>query len=168
MFKKSVNLLDGGSYDLITEQRNVRDFLLKNNLGTDPQFIDQLTAGDIIEVYAVPENTQIYQNTEFLKICSYTPEQMSTIPFPKLFWRSEETHLALMRRAAHVAHHETHCVPWGLPPHELVESLHPRKRTFEMHMGNISPCFDIKSNAPRAWASTLKVKLIFEWEENLA
>jgi hypothetical protein len=52
--------------------------------------------------------------------------------------------------------------------HDLVESLHPRKRTFEMNMGNISPCFDVQTKSPRAWASTLKVSLIFEWQENLA
>lgn len=159
---------ENADYDLITERKMVLEFLQQNGLTTDPSFIDQIKAGDIIEVYAVPENVQIYQNKEFLKLCSYTPEQMSTIPFPKLFWRSEEANVALLRRAAHVMANETKCVSWEVEPHDLVESLHPRKRTFEMNMGIISPCFDIQTKSPRAWASTLKVSLIFEWQENLA
>lgn len=163
-----MKLLEVSGYDVMTERKNVLEFLQRNGLSTDPKFIDQITAGDIIEVYAVPENVQIYQNQEFLKLCSYTPEQMSTIPFPKLFWRSDEANIALLRRAAEVMLQEAKCVPWGVANHDLVESLHPRKRTFEMSMGHISPCFDIKTGSPRAWASTLKVNLIFEWQENLA
>jgi hypothetical protein len=45
--------------------------------------------------------------------------------------------------------------------------LHPKKRTFEMQMGMIAPCFDRKTHARRAWASTLKVSFVFEWGENL-
>jgi len=168
MQKQNMKILDNAGYDVEMERKNLIEFLKKSGLATDPQFIDQITAGDIIEVYAVPENVQIYQNKEFLKLCSYTPEQMSTIPFPKLFWRADEANVELMRRAAHVMLNESKCVPWGVANHDLVESLHPRKRTFDMSMGNISPCFDIETKSPRAWASTLKVNLIFEWQENLA
>ncbi len=168
MFKHQVEVLNNSGYDLITERQQLQEFLKKHGLETDPKFFDLISAGDIIEVYSVPDNLQMYQNQEFFKICSYTPEQMSTIPFPKLFWRSDETHVELMRRAAHVMKNEKNCVPWGLDSHELVESLHPRKRTFEMSMGQISPCFDVHSKSPKAWASTLKVTLVFEWQENLA
>jgi len=168
MRKQNLQVQEANSYDVITERKAVLEFLQKSGLSTDPQFIDQITAGDIIEVYAVPENVQIYQNQEFLKLCSYTPEQMSTIPFPKLFWRADEANVELMRRASQVMMNETKCVPWDVATHDLVESLHPRKRTFEMSMGLISPCFDVKTKSPRAWASTLKVNLIFEWQENLA
>jgi hypothetical protein len=168
MFKHQVQILTGAAYNVTQERTQLQEFLQQNNLETDPRFIESISAGDIIEVYSVPENLQIYQNQEFLKICSYTPEQMSTIPFPKLFWRADETHVELMRRASHVMKNEKGCVPWDLDSHELVESLHPRKRTFEMSMGQISPCFDLHSKLPKAWASTLKVTLVFEWQENLA
>ena len=168
MRKQNIQHHGQSDYDLVQERQDLIQFLQKNGLATDPKFIDLITAGDIIEVYAVPDNVQIYQNKEFLKLCSYTPEQMATIPFPKLFWRADETNVELLRRVSHVMMHETKCVPWDVQSHELVESLHPRKRTFEMSMGQIAPCFDIQTNSPRAWASTLKVSLIFEWDENLA
>jgi hypothetical protein len=168
MQKQNVQRQDSADYDVITERKTVLEFLQQRGLTTDPLFFDQITTGDIIEVYAAPANVQIYQNQEFLKLCSYTPEQMSTTPFPMLFWRSEEANVALLRRVAQVMLNETKCVPWDVATHDLVESLHPRKRTFEMNMGYISPCFDIKTKSPRAWASTLKVSLIFEWQENLA
>lgn len=168
MYKQNVKIASPESYDIENERKSLVEFLEENNLATDSEFIQKITAGDIIEVYAIPDNIQIYQNQEFAKICSYTAEQMSTIPFPKLFWRAPTDHTDLMRRASHVMLNEKKCVPWGLASHDLVESLHPRKRTFEMSMGFISPCFDKKTLAPRAWASTLKVNLIFEWQENLA
>ncbi len=168
LIKQSLKFPAAPNYNVEAERQALRDFLKSRGLETDPQFFNLISEGDIIEVYSVPDNLQMYQNSEFLKICSYTPEQMSTIPFPILFWRADETHVALMHRAAHVIKNEKNCVSWGLPPHELVESLHPRKRTFEMQMGIISPCFEIGSHAPKAWASTLKVSLIFEWQENLA
>jgi hypothetical protein len=167
MIKQTAVPFQSEGYDLDFEKQNLNKFLKDNKLFLDTEFINKIAIGDIIEIYSVPNNVQIFQNNEFKKICSYTPEQMSTIPFPKLFWRSEEDHTSLMQRASQVMATETGCVDWNIKSHELVESLHPRKRTFEIKMGNIVPCFDIETRARKGWASTLTVTFIFEWKENL-
>ncbi len=165
--KQNVSIVRPEDYDLEAERAAVIKFMQENGLEVDAEFIRQITLGDIVEVYSVPENTQIYRNTEFIKHCSYTTEQMATIPFPKLFWRSEDDHVTLMHRASQVVSTEKKCVPWDVGNHQLVESLHPKKRTFEIQMGVIAPCFELKTQARRAWASTLKVSFIFEWGDDL-
>ena len=154
-------------YNLEEEKQLLREALTSFGVRTDERFFENIKTGDIIEIYNYPENTQLYCNREFSRFCSYTLEQMQTIAFTKLFWRSDEDHSALMKRVNYVFNHESGAVPWDLPNHELIESLHPRKRTAEMKMGWISPCFDLKTGERRHWVSTLQVALIFEWDEDL-
>jgi hypothetical protein len=154
-------------YHVEDEIRKLREAMVRLGLRVDETFYQNIKVGDIIEIYKFPENTQIHCNDEFIRLCSYTPEQMQSAPLPKMFWRDNEIHMALTKRAAYVTTSENGAVPWELPNHELIESLHPRKRTFEMKMGWIAPCYDIHTGERRAWASTLQVSLIFEWDEDL-
>ena len=165
MHKKSLERPSLAEYSVGEEQILFSEALAAKNFKVAPAFLNSFKVGDIIELYEMPENTQVYCNREFLKLCSYSREQMSTIPYPKLFWRDEDANIALMHRASYVFTHESGCVYWDIANHDLVESLHPRKRTFEMKMGVIAPVFSIKDNERRGWASTLQVSLIFEWPE---
>ena len=154
-------------YNLDQEIKNLKYFLDQKGYQIADDFIKQIALGDIIEVYSFPENMQIYSNSEFKKLCSYSEQQMQEIPFPQLFWRDQEVHLSLMKRAAQVCQLEKMTYPWDILNHELVESLHPKKRTFEMKMKNIAPCFLENKTQVSAWASTLQVEFIFEWESEL-
>lgn len=149
------------------ERRLIQEFLDASELVVPKSFLDGLKKEDIIEVYSYPDNRQLYSNSAFMRISSYTLEQMQTIPFQKLFWRSDEIQNKLLERAVRVVRNEQEAKPWGIEPHELVESLHPRRRTFEMHMGLISPVFDKKTGVCIAWATSLQVQLIYEWPEEV-
>lgn len=149
-------------YDLLLEKKNILEFLSSKKMSLPPAFLDCFKAGDIIEIYSFPEHQQIYANKEFQKLSSYTAEQMRTIPFQKLFWRESEIQQRLIERAIEVVRGGGVPQPWGLPPHDLVESLHPRRRTFEMHLGWLTPVYNSEGSAI-AWASTLTVEYIFEW-----
>lgn len=165
--KRTAQVVDMSNYRIDDELMNLTEFLERNSLWVPQNFIQNIKHGDIIEIYSFPEHKQIYANKEFSRLSSYTAEEMSTQPFHKLFWRDDGDQRQLVERAAHVASQEKLAVPWGLEPHELVEALHPQKRTFEMRMGWISPCFDAKTGERKAWASTLQVQFIYEWPEAL-
>lgn len=168
MKRKSVTVPKIGDYDLDEEKRKLRQAVLRLGLKIPEDFYAKIGVGNIIEIYSnAPENKQLYSNDEFKKYCSYNAEQMATIPFPKLFWRSDETHFSLMKRAEYVALKEDNVVSWGLDKHELVESLHPRKRTFEMELCHLAPCFSEDGKDRRGWVSTIRVSLIFEWPEDI-
>lgn len=168
MKRKSITVPSVDGYDLEGERRKLREAAKRLGITIPEEFYLKIEPGDIIEIYSnPPENKQLYRNDEFLKHSSYTPIQMETIPYPQLFWRGDEDQFQLMKRAEHVALKEDGVVSWGMEKHELVESLHPRKRTFEMDMGVISPCFGADANSRRGWVSTLRVSLIFEWPEDL-
>ena len=160
--------IDYESYDVTEERHQLLQFLKEKSWVVSNDYLEKLKSGDIIEIYGYPNHTQVYANKEFLKLSSYTPEQMSSVPFQKLFWRESEVQHELIRRAVEVVEGGK-ARPWGLPPHDLVESLHPKRRTFEMHMGWIAPVYNSDSVAV-GWASTLKVEYVFEWptdvEEN--
>lgn len=147
------------------EQRELIQFLTLSDLAVPKNFIEGLRRGDIIEMYSVPEMKQLYCNKEFLRYCSYSPEQMQSTPFQKLFWRSDEAQTLLLERAAQISKGVDQAESWNIPPHELVESLHPRRRTFEMHMGLVSPVINLITGDHCGFASTLRVELIYEWPE---
>lgn len=158
---------DYGNYDVNFEIESLKKFLQTNDISTDASFFEKIQKGDIIEVYSFPDNKQIYCNAEFTKLCSYTQEQMTTIPFPQLFWRDGDVHLSLMKRAADICKMNQGVYDWNITNHDLVESLHPRKRTFEMNMKYITPCFAENKKESIAWLSTLQVELIYEHSQNI-
>lgn len=163
--KTAPNYID---YDINLEIENLKKFLQTNGIMVDTTFYEKIQKGDIIEVYSFPESKQIYCNSEFTKLCSYNLEQMTTIPFPQLFWRDGDVHLSLMKRAADICKLNEGVYDWNITNHELVESLHPRKRTFEMNMKKIAPCFIANKKESVAWLSTLQVELIYEHKENVS
>jgi len=154
-------------YDIEEEARLLRLALAENNLEVDENFFKKIGRGDIVEIYSFPENKQLYCNREFRRLCSYTEQQLRENPFTKLYWRPDEAHHALIERATHVVGHELGAVEWGLPTHEMIESLHPRKRTWEMQMRWIAPCFNVKTHKKEAFVTAHLALCIFEWDEDL-
>lgn len=160
---------DYSHYNIEEEREQLQKAAAQLGLRVPDSFLNQIAEGDIIEIYSKPPtNNQLYANQEFRRLCSYTDEQMKTTPFPTLFWREPEFNETLFARAAEVVEGAGEAVPWNLPMHDLVESLHPRKRTFKMQMGWIAPCYKVDSPSEVAgWVSTLKVTFIFEWAEDV-
>lgn len=156
---------DNSSYDIDAEINGVKKFLEESGLQMDFNFFKHLAKGDIIEIYSFPESVQVFSNSEFRRLCSYTNEQMSTIPFPKLFWRDDEVHVSLMRRSAAVCDVEKKICSWDLGTHELVEALHPKKRTFNINLKWIAPCYSKDGSKAVAWISTCCVEFIYELPE---
>lgn len=155
---------DYTNYSLEEERQTLQNFLRKNNIWIPEGFCLNLRQGDVIDIYTCPpEMQQIFGNGEFKRLCSYSEEQMKQLPFTKLFWRSDEIQLKVIRKATEVALFGNEAVPWNIEKHELIESLHPQKRTFEVDLGHVCPCFNVQTNQRVAFASSLRVDFIFEW-----
>lgn len=167
--KTIVPLPDNSGIDdgdaIVSDRKNLEAFLVSKKLWVPKSFLEGIRAHDIIEVYAFPDFKQVYANNEFSRLSSYTEEQMRTIPLQQLFWRDDEDQMKMMERAGAIAKGGVETEGWNVPKHELIESLHPRKRTFEMSMGLLAPCFSIATGERMAFASTLRVDLIYEWPE---
>ncbi|MBC7464451.1 MAG: hypothetical protein H7256_00535 [Bdellovibrio sp.] len=156
---------DYSHYDIDLEAKTLNGYLKKSQLTVDPELFKNVEKGDIIELYSFPENVQLFSNTEFRRLCSYSNEQMNTIPFPKLFWRDDEVHLFLMKKASIVCDGENKICRWDFKSHELVEALHPKKRTFMMNLKWIAPCYREGSDKAVAFISTCQVEFIYELPE---
>jgi len=157
---------DYSAYDVVQERERLRNFLKENGLWIPEAFFQNIRTGDVIDLYSKPPQLSLlYCNSEFKRLCSYSKEQMEKMPFTQLFWRSDEIQQKVIHRMTEIALQSSEAAPWGIENHELVESLHPRKRTFEINLGWIAPCFDLATRERRAFVSSLKVALIFEWPD---
>jgi hypothetical protein len=168
MSSKIIQKPDYSNYNLEIEKLNLAEYLKSQSLMISEDFFGKIGIGDIIEVYRFPENLQIYSNSEFKRLCSYTDDQMKDNAFTKIFWRDSEVHQQLVARAIDVCSSSLGTYPWSISSHELVESLHPRKRTFNMAVKNIAPCFKVGESKSCGFVSTLQVEFIFEWSEDIA
>lgn len=159
-------LPDYSQYNIQNEIDKLKNFLEANNLYTCENFFSQIRPGDIIDLYTNPPDLkQLYCNDEFKRLSSYTVEDLKTQPFTALFWRSDDIQKALIQKATKVALNLEQAVPWDIENHELIETLHPQKRTFEIELGWVAPCFDKTTKKRISFVSSLRVKLIFEWPE---
>lgn len=157
---------DYSAYNLEFERASLRKFLESANLYIPENFYQHIREGDIVDLYTnPPEMKQLYCNQEFKRLSSYTEDQLKSNPFTYLFWRSDEVQLALIQKATQVCLFSNEAQAWDIGNHELIESLHPRKRTFEIDLGWVAPCFDKKTHQRTSFVSSLRVKLIFEWPD---
>ena len=157
---------DYSDYNIENEKSNLKKFSDENGLYIPDKFYDNIRQGDVIDIYtAPPEFKQLYGNSQFKSLCSYTEKQMAEIPFPKLFYRTDDVQLALLKTMTDVVLNSDTAVKYNFAHHDLVESLNPNKRTFEIDLGWIAPCFRKGSNERIAFVNSLKVEFIFEWVE---
>lgn len=157
---------DYAAYDLESEVRSLRAFAEREGLWIPENFYRNVRQGDVIDLYESPPSLkQLYCNSQFRELCSYSDEQMKHLPFTKLFWRSDEIQQAIVQKATVAALQNHEAMPWDLEAHELIETLHPRKRTFEIDLGWVAPCFRARDHGRVAFVSSLRVSLIFEWPD---
>jgi hypothetical protein len=155
---------DYSKYSVEEERASLRKFLDANELWVPENFYIDLRDGDVIDLYRNPPNiSQLYANSQFKQLCSYSEEQMKAIPFPKLFYRADDIQLAFLKRLTDVAFNYDEAVSWNIEDHELVETMHPNKRTFEVNLGRVAPCFKKNTNERYGVIGSFRVNLIFEW-----
>jgi len=130
----------------------------KLNLRVPDDFKRVIKSGDIVEIYDLERNTQLYRNSEFLIYSSYDLLTVCAYSWPELFERSPKFEKLVLDRSAEVARTSVATVPWNIEDHYLKEKLDARNNVFKMKMGYVSPVYSSMSGDRRAWASTLRVQ----------
>jgi predicted RNase H-like nuclease len=149
------------------EDTLLRKFIESKHAYLDPEFYKHIGSEDLVEVYRHPSHVQIYCNDRFLKITSYTLQQIRSIPFSQLYWRSPSDQTEVLARAAEVLNSGKKAQPWNVHKHELIEMMHSRRRTYEIEMKWLAPVIDEKTNAPMGIATIQYVNPVFEWRDDL-
>lgn len=130
-------------------------------------FIATLKEGDIIEIYELETQTQVYRNLEFLRHCSYDLLTVCIVPYPELFERESGYNEKIIERTSHITNMADRMEPWGVANHELVERLHPNRRRFKLNLGHIAPVVNAKTGKRVAWASRIRVECVGSIFQNL-
>ena len=130
----------------------------KLNLKIPDDFKRVIKSGDIVEIYDLDRNIQLYRNSEFLIYSTYDLLTVCAYPWPELFERSPKFEKLVLDRSAEVARTSESTVPWNIENHCLKEKLDARNNVFKMKMGYVSPVYSSMSGDRRAWASTLRVQ----------
>lgn len=166
-------------YNLVSQApKELRDleldkFMFKNacrglDLTPSDDFIASLKGGEIIEVYELETQTQVYRNLEFLRHCSYDLLTVCIVPYPELFERETGFLEKIMERTKHVTNMADQMESWNVPDHELVERLHSNRRRFKLTLGNIAPVLNSKTKKRVAWASTIRAVCVGSIYQNLS
>lgn len=129
------------------------------NLEVPEDFLDSIRPDDIIEVYDLFDNMQIWRNFEFLKFCSYDLLILSHNPLEKLFSRDPVISEGINARVQ-IALAQDEAIPWNLPIHWIRERLDQRQRVFEIEPRWLAPVRDCTSGESIGFASTLRARCL--------
>lgn len=105
-----------------------------------------LSDQDVIEIYD-QSGRQLYRSFNFFPLCTYTIEQIYTVPWFDLYERDEEMTQANLTSALDVLRHpELGTRPNSCPVHEVREKQKPIRRCTRIEPGILSPLRDLKGN----------------------
>ena len=127
------------------------------NLSVPDSFMNTIVSGDIVEVYDLVTQRQLYRNFEFLRSSSYDLLTVCVMPYPELFAREEGFEAKILARTTEIIERGHATEPWNVPNHHLVEKLESHQRKFFLRLGNIAPVYSTLTGDRVAWASTIQV-----------
>ena len=127
------------------------------NLRLPENFTKSIQSGDIVEIYDLVTQTQVYRNFEFLRNSSYDLLTVCVTPYPELFAREEGFEEKILERTREITLNGHNTEPWNVPNHHLVEKLDGRHRKFFLKLGLIAPVYNSNTGERVAWASTIQV-----------
>lgn len=105
-------------------------------------FFDKLSDEDVVQVYSI-EGIHRFSNLKFFEMCSYTLEQIYSLPWEKLWHRSQADTDFLMGCAADFLNSENKStLTYSNPPHRIFEvsSVFRYESLYQLKCG--APLFD--------------------------
>ena len=101
---------------------------------------------DIVEIQNLKLH-QLFRNLKFYDYCSYSLEELSCLPWIKLFYRPPEINQELISVIAKVVQKNVqYTYPVNVNPHLIQETCSPFKYDIEFNAKFYSPVFDSKKN----------------------
>jgi hypothetical protein len=123
-------------------------------------FLQKISYGDVVEIYDIEKQVQIYRNLEFLKKSSYDLLTLLVTPYTQLFFREPHFEKLLMERTGEILATAKGATPWNIEDHYLVERLHNHNRMFRVSLGYASPVFNIDTGHCIALATTMRCECV--------
>ncbi|NCN39610.1 hypothetical protein GW916_00015 [bacterium] len=111
-----------------------------NVLGVLPpsDLFSNIGPGDTIEAYDL-NHVQIWRNINFMKICSYTLEEIFCIPWPQRYLRSPEmTQACISRIGALLLESGPSVVSSGVSAHRLEETMSTQNYILDAHFHTLA------------------------------
>ena len=140
------------------ERGMLRSFGDFHSLVIPEDFLRQIAADDVCEIYDVSNQMQTYRNFEFMRLCSYDLLTVVTTPLTQLFYREPKFNDRIRERSEEITFGAAGVLPWNVDAHMLVERLGREKNVFNVTMGHAAPVFCGVTGKPVAWVSSLRVK----------
>jgi len=103
-------------------------FLVSNKLKYPINLFDHITEGDILEVYDT-QNKQIFRSYEFFKHCTYSLDELFSIPWNELYYRDPKYITEYMRLLSILMENKSKdvLVVKTVPPH-WVSQIHSNRK----------------------------------------
>jgi hypothetical protein len=114
-------------------------------LGLRPQsdLFGRLHSEDVIEIYDVAQQTQVYRNLRYFEACSYTLDDLMSRPWFELFYRDPQVsaHVAEIVNEA-ISAEPPRLVPFATGVHTIQEIDSPDRLHCRIENRFLAPLFD--------------------------
>jgi hypothetical protein len=135
------------------------EMLKESGLRPCSDLFDRIHEEDVVEVYD-SSFMQIFRNTTFMELCTYTMDDIFTREFPELYRRPVEVNNILVSYCtAFFSGERFQTLQTEVPEHDLEEIASRKMRVFRIKQGIISPLFN-RARRPVAVVGTLRAKIL--------
>jgi hypothetical protein len=155
---------DPGLPCLLEEKKLLWLALKKLRLLPGSDLMDLLTIDDLIEVYV--GNRQVYRTFNYYDLCSYSLEELETVPWDQLFFRSDSS--ILQKLLAEVEQMLTHrkIVKSAASVHTVYETNSPLMKSFSYQLKYLAPLTDQETHRNDCFLAVLTAQPSLERYES--
>lgn len=123
----------------VDDRRLLWRILAKAKLTPRSEILDCILDGDIVEIYLMPEQLQIFRNLAFFDICSLSVEDLLFRPWYKLTKRPILSYVPLVKMAVKIQMGKlTETQKWNVDSHRMTENFGER-RQIDIQLKYLSP-----------------------------
>lgn len=120
---------------------------------SDPNVLDLIDEGDIIEIYNHRGN-QLYRSWTYYKYCAYSPVDLLVYDWSTLYARPSWVEKRLLGLAPSLFVPGARTIAYEMPEYLLFERFSAKKRGLLFLMKYASPLLDVDTGLPVAFVST--------------
>ena len=129
--------------------------MLKFVPGSD--LMNRITEEDFVEVFV--GSRQVYRSFNYYDICSYSFDELESLPWEKLFERKDFSITETMMGEARQAIQTKRMVVSQTPEHFVTETSSPFRNKIRYHLKYVIPIKDLESARPDCFITVLSASL---------
>lgn len=141
------------------QEKQLLWFALRSlRLAPPAEFFNILKNDHIVEVYM--GTRQVYRTFNYYSLCSYSLDELETMPWDQLFARKDPTVVEKIFADVAVALKERRIVYSEIPPHSVVETASALQNEFLYKLEFVAPLTDLDHNAQDCFVAVLSAELV--------